>query len=51
MNQEVVFQRDFGKNTTKAAKTIKKYGPYKTWKKVEQAAVQKSSEITTRQDL
>ena len=31
----VVYQKDLGKNTEKAAKTIKKFDPDKTWKKVE----------------
>jgi len=31
----VVYQKDLGKNTEKAAKAIKKFDPDKTWKKVE----------------
>ena len=31
----VVYQKDLGKNTEQAAKTIKKFDPDKTWKKVE----------------
>jgi hypothetical protein len=37
VNQEgVVYQKDLGKNTAKAAKAIKTYDPDKTWKKVEE---------------
>lgn len=36
VNQEgVIYQKDLGKNTSKAAKAIKKYDPDKTWKKIE----------------
>ena len=37
VNQEgVVYQKDFGKNTAKAAASIRKYDPDKTWEKAEQ---------------
>lgn len=39
VNQEgIVYQKDFGMNTTKIAEGIRKYDPDKTWKKAEQAS-------------
>jgi hypothetical protein len=36
VNQEgVVYQKDLGKGTAKAAKAMKRYDPDPTWKKVE----------------
>jgi hypothetical protein len=36
VNQDgVVYQKDLGKNTEKAAKAMKKFDPDKTWKKVD----------------
>jgi len=36
VNQDgVVYQKDLGRNTEKAAKEVKKFDPDKTWKKVE----------------
>ena len=31
----VVYQKDLGRNTEKAAKALRKFDPDKTWKKVE----------------
>lgn len=30
----VVYQKDLGRNTEKTAKTLKKFDPDKTWKKI-----------------
>ncbi len=41
VNQEgIVYQKDLGKNTLKVAEAIKRYTPDKSWKKVEQTAVE-----------